>query len=168
MTLDRLNAADRETFVNAIGFAFENSPWIAEAAWEHRPFASLAVLHSSMVSLVTAASSERQIALIVAHPDLAGHLARAGWRTSASATEQDHAGLDQLTADELVHFDRLNSAYHTRFGFPFVICARENNKASIIAALEERLTNDREAESAMALAEIAKIARLRLAGAITA
>lgn len=168
MTLDRLNAADREAFVDAVGFAFENSPWITEAAWERRPFANLSALHSSMVSIVNAAPAERQLALICAHPDLAGHVALEGWLTSHSAAEQAAAGLDQLTADELVHFDRLNGAYRARFEFPFVICAREHSKTSIIAALEGRVANDREREIATALEEIAKIARLRLAGAVHA
>jgi OHCU decarboxylase len=168
MTLDRLNAADREAFVDAIGFAYEDSPWIAEAAWQRRPFANLDALHASMVSIVKGEPAERQLALIAGHPDLAGHVAREGWLSGASAAEQAAAGLDQLTADELIHFDRLNGAYRARFDFPFVICAREHNKTSIIAALEERVKNDRETEIATALDEIAKVARLRLAGAVSA
>ncbi len=161
-----LNAADRAAFVAAVGFAFEDSPWIAAAAWERRPFADLAALHAALVAVVAAAPQERQVALIAAHPDLAGRAAREGRLTAASRGEQAAAGLDRLGPGELARFAAANAAYRARFGFPFVICAREHDSASILAALERRLVNAREAEIAAALAEIAAIARLRLAGAV--
>jgi OHCU decarboxylase len=163
-----LNAADRATFVAAIGFAFEHSPWIAGAAWDRRPFADLDDLHTALVDVVAQASQARQIALIAAHPDLAGRVAREGRLTAPSRDEQAAAGLDRLTAGELARFETANAAYRRRFGFPFVICAREHDTSSILAALERRAGNDREAEIATALEEIAKIARLRLEDAITA
>jgi OHCU decarboxylase len=163
-----LNAADRATFVAAIGFAFEDSPWIAEAAWPRRPFADLGDLHRALTDVVKAASEERQIALIAAHPDLAGRVAREGRLTAASRGEQAAAGLDRLSAAQLARFDAANAAYRARFGFPFVICAREHAQASILAELERRARNGRAAEIATALAEIAKIARLRLEDAIIA
>ena len=163
-----LNAADRATFVAAIGFAFEHSPWIAEAAWERRPFADVDDLHTALADVVSGASGEQQVALIAAHPDLAGRVAREGRLTPASRGEQAAAGLDRLTPEELARFDRANAAYRERFGFPFVICAREHGKASILAELERRAGNDRDAEIETALAEIAKIARLRLEDAVTA
>ncbi|MDB5073109.1 MAG: pucL [Candidatus Eremiobacteraeota bacterium] len=163
-----LNAADRATFVAAIGFAFEHSRWIAEAAWERRPFADVDDLHTALADVVAGASREQQIALIAAHPDLAGRVAREGRLTPASRGEQAAAGLDRLTAEELARFDRANAAYRERFGFPFVICAREHGKASILGELERRAGNDRDAEIETALAEIAKIARLRLEDAVTA
>lgn len=163
-----LNAADRATFVAATGFAFEHSPWIAEAAWERRPFADRAALHAALVAVVSAAPERRRVALIAAHPDLAGRVAREGRLTAASRGEQAAAGLDRLTADERARFDAANAAYRARFGFPFVICAREHDKASILAALERRARNERAAEIAAALDEIAKIARLRLEDAVTA
>ena len=163
-----LNTADRATFVAAVGFAFEDSPWIAEAAWERRPFASLADLHAAMAGVVERAPEERRVALIAAHPDLAGRVAREGRLTAASRGEQAAAGLDGLTPEELARFDTANAAYRARFGFPFVICAREHDKASILAALERRAGNGREIEIRTALAEIAKIARLRLEDALTA
>lgn len=162
-----LNAADRAAFVAAVGFAFEHSPWIAEAAWERRPFADLAALHAAMAGVVAAAPAERQIALIAAHPDLAGRVAREGRLTAASRGEQAAAGLDRLTPEQRARFDAANAAYRARFGFPFVICAREHDTASILAALEHRASASREDEIATALAEIAKIARLRLAGAVS-
>jgi OHCU decarboxylase len=163
-----LNAADRATFVAAIGFAFEDSPWIAEAAWARRPFANLDDLHAALTGVVANAPEDRQVALIAAHPDLAGRVARDGRLTAASRGEQAAAGLDRLTAADVARFDAANGAYRARFGFPFVICAREHDQTSILGALERRATNDRAAEIATALGEIAKIARLRLEDAVTA
>jgi len=162
-----LNAADRAAFVAAVGFAFEHSPWIAEAAWERRPFADLAALHAAMTDAVAAAPEERRIGLIAAHPDLAGRVAREGRLTPASRGEQAAAGLDRLTPEQHARFDAANAAYRARFGFPFVICAREHDTASILAALERRAAAERGDEIATALAEIAKIARLRLADAVS-
>lgn len=162
-----LNAADRATFVAAIGFAFEHSPWVAEAAWQRRPFQSLGALHAALNDVIASAPEERQTALIAAHPDLAGRVAREGRLTAASRGEQTAAGLDRLTTAELARFDAANAAYRARFGFPFVICAREHDQASILAALERRASNDRAGEIATALGEIAKIARLRLEDAVT-
>jgi 2-oxo-4-hydroxy-4-carboxy-5-ureidoimidazoline decarboxylase len=106
------------------------------------------------------------VALIAAHPDLAGRVAREGRLTPASRGEQAVAGLDRLTSAETARFDAANARYRERFGFPFVICVREHDKASILAALESRGAHDRAAEIATALAEIAKIARLRLEDAV--
>jgi 2-oxo-4-hydroxy-4-carboxy-5-ureidoimidazoline decarboxylase len=167
-SLAALNAADRATFVAAVGFAFEHSPWIAEAGWERRPFADLDALHAALVGTVAAASEARKLALIAAHPDLAGRVAREGRLTAASRGEQAAAGLDRLDPAELARFETANAAYRARFGFPFVICAREHDKASILAALERRATRERAAEIATALDEIAKIARLRLEDALSA
>ncbi len=150
----------------AIGFAFEDSPWIARAAAVRRPFASMEALHAAMVAIVAAAPSPAQVALIAAHPDLAGRVAREGRLTAASRAEQAAAGLDALTPEEIARFDADNRAYRAKFGFPFVICAREHDKASILAALERRVQNARADEIATALGEIAKIARLRLEEAV--
>ena len=167
MTVAQLNAADREQFTASIGFAFENSPWIARAAWDRRPFADVDDVLRAMAGVLEAASDEQRVALIAAHPDLAGRVAREGRLTAASRHEQSAAGLDRLTAQELTLFDELNTAYRDRFGFPFVICAREQTTASILRALERRARNSREAEIETALSEIEKIARLRLKDAVT-
>jgi len=161
-TIDYLNACSVDAFVAEIGFAFEDSPWIARSAAERRPFADRAALHAAMVAVVAGASAEAQVALIAAHPDLAGRVAREGRLTAASAAEQTGAGLGTLTPAEIASFDADNAAYRARFGFPFVICARENTKASILAALARRRENDRTTEIATAVHEIAKIARLRI------
>jgi len=165
-TLENLNAASEDDFVAAVGFAFEDSPWIARAAAAKRPYADLTALHAGMVAVVDAAPAEAQVALIAAHPDLAGRVAREGRLTAASQAEQATAGLGALTPDEIARFDADNAAYRARFGFPFVICAREHDKTSILAELRRRGGNDRSAEIATALAEIAKIAALRLEGLI--
>jgi 2-oxo-4-hydroxy-4-carboxy-5-ureidoimidazoline decarboxylase len=166
VTIAELNAAGKSSFVDSVGFAFESSPWIAEAAWERRPFASLEALLACMNAVVRESSEERRVALIAAHPDLAGRVAREGRLTPASRDEQAAAGLNRLSPEEIARFDALNSLYRARFGFPFVICARENTKDSILDALERRSQKPREAEIATALDEIAKIARLRLSEVI--
>ena len=165
-TVDYLNTCPADAFVAEIGFAFEDSPWIARSAAERRPFADRAALHAAMVDVIERASDEAKVALIRAHPDLAGRVAREGRLTAASAAEQAGAGLDALSPAEIARFDADNGAYRERFGFPFVICARENTKASILAALARRRTNERSVEIATALAEIAKIARLRIEDAV--
>ena len=167
VTIAQLNALDADAFVAAVGSAFEHSPWIARAAWERRPFESIGALHRAMTGVVEQAPLEQRIALIAAHPDLAGRVAREGRLTAASTREQRSAGLDQLTPDEIARFETLNGAYRQRFGFPFVICAREHTKQSILSALEKRAGNDREGEIRTAIGEISKIARLRLMEALS-
>jgi 2-oxo-4-hydroxy-4-carboxy-5-ureidoimidazoline decarboxylase len=154
--------SDRDAFVARYGTLFEHSPWIAEAAWEQGPFDSPEALHAAMVAVVRRAPRDAQVALIRAHPDLAGRAAIAGELTADSTREQASAGLDRLTPQEYADFTAVNTAYRERFGFPFVICAREHDKASILAAARERLAHDGDEEVEVALGEIAKIARLRL------
>jgi OHCU decarboxylase len=162
ISLEALNRLSREEFAARLGHIFEHSPWVAEAAWAGRPFASVAALHRAMVEAMYAAGEERHVALIAAHPDLVGRAALAGTLTPDSTREQTAAGLGALSPDEVARFGELNGAYRTRFGFPFVICARENKKAAILAGFEVRLGNTREQEIATALGEIAKIAWYRL------
>lgn len=161
-TLAALNSADQAAFTAALGHLFEHSPWVAEETWTRRPFAGAEALHAALCATMRAAPRERQLALIRAHPDLAGRLARQRRLTADSAREQAGAGLDRLTDAELAEFNRQNEAYRAKFGFPFIICARLNAKDSIRAAMRTRLGNTPEAEFATALAEIEKIARLRL------
>jgi OHCU decarboxylase len=154
--------SDRDAFVARYGGLFEHSPWVAEAAWDAGPFADDEALLAAMVAAVERAPRERRLVLIRAHPDLAGRAAVAGELTADSAREQSAAGLDRLTPDEYAAFTTTNAAYRERHGFPFVICAREHDKTSILAAAAQRLDHDTESEIGVALAEIAKIARLRL------
>jgi 2-oxo-4-hydroxy-4-carboxy-5-ureidoimidazoline decarboxylase len=161
-TIAALNGLDRDAFVAAVGHVFEHSPWIAAAAWARRPFATTHELHRELCAVVEGAGEERQLALIRAHPDLAGRVALAAGLTAESAREQAAAGLTALTAAELERFTGLNEAYKARFSFPFVICARQNKRDAILAAFPLRLANSREEEIRTALAEIGKIAWLRL------
>ena len=153
---------DRDAFVARFGGVFEDSPWIAAAAWDARPFERVAELHAAMVAVVDAAPRERRLALIRAHPELAGKAAIAGTLTAESTREQAAAGLDRLTPQQHADVLALTAAYRERFSFPFVVCAREHTADSIIATARARLDHDVEAEDRTALAEIAKIAALRL------
>ncbi len=167
VTLDQLNAGDCAAFTAALGHLFEHSPWVAEETWPERPFRDRAQLHVALCARMRAAPRERQLALIRAHPDLAGRLARQRQLTAESTREQASAGLDRLTDDELATFVRLNAAYTEKFGFPFIICARLNAKDAIVQAMRRRVENDPAAEFDAALAEIAKIAQLRLADTLS-
>ncbi|HMD61626.1 MAG TPA: 2-oxo-4-hydroxy-4-carboxy-5-ureidoimidazoline decarboxylase [Opitutaceae bacterium] len=165
-SLADLNSCDRGAFVAALGHLFEHSPWVADETFEKRPFKDRESLHGALCATMASATAERQLALVRAHPDLAGRLAKAGGLTRSSSREQSAAGLDRLTASEEEEIGRLNAAYAARFGFPFVICARLNAKDAILAAMRSRVRNTPEAELSTALGEIAKIARLRLNEAI--
>jgi 2-oxo-4-hydroxy-4-carboxy-5-ureidoimidazoline decarboxylase len=139
---------------------FEHSPWV-EARAAARP--SSGDRHADLMAVVHAAAPEEQLALIRAHPELAGKAAIDGSLTEASAAEQASAGLDRLTEAEFGRFHALNAAYGDKFGFPFIICVRLTDKAGILGAMERRLANSREAELATAIEEIGNIVRLRLA-----
>ena len=115
-SLSAINAADRATFVAALGAVFESSSWVAEAAWASRPFASVDALHTAMAEAVGRADEATRLALVRAHPDLAGKAARAGALTDYSTREQAGAGLDRLTDEEYERFHALNDAYKARFG----------------------------------------------------
>ena len=160
MTISQINALPREEFVRVVGPVFEHSPWIAERT--QGPFADRDTLHARLVATTDAATIEEKLSLIRAHPDLVGRLAREGKLTRESTGEQAAAGLNTLTDDEVRAFETYNAAYRDKFGFPFVICARENKKDAILAAFPVRLQNDAAQEIRTALAEIYKIARLRL------
>ena len=158
MTLADLNAMDRPAFRDAVGWVFEHSPWVAERAWQHRPFATLESLHAAMAVAVAEASSAEQLSLIRAHPDL-GARAR---MSAASEGEQAGAGLDRLTPAEFDRLHRLNAAYREKFGFPFIYAVKGAGKHDILAALEIRLAAEPAAERAAALAQIYRIAQFRL------
>jgi len=161
--LDDLNAMDRERFVGALGWIFEHSPWVAERAWESRPFGNIDVLHQAMVAKVAAASREEQLALLRAHPDL-GSRARV---SDASRGEQAGAGLDRLTPEEFAQLSRWNMEYRERFGFPFLFAVKGSTKHDILHALEARRTATPEAEFAEALRQVYRIARFRLESALS-
>lgn len=156
---------DRADFVSRYGSIFEHSPWIAERAWdgEMGPANDTAIgLHFALRTQFRAATTEERLAVLRAHPDLAGKLAAAKRLTADSTAEQASAGLDALTDAERDKFNTLNTAYVDKFGFPFIIAVRDNTKASILAAFEKRIDNSAEAEFAAACAQVERIALLRL------
>ncbi len=162
LTIVSLNEFSRTRFVAALGGIFEHSPWVAEAAWTDAPFADVASLHAAMAQAVRSSPAARQLALLNAHPDLAGKTARANEMTAHSMAEQGDAGLLSLSEAEYAHLTALNDAYRQRFGFPFIIAVRQHDKASLLATFEARLANQRDTEIETALGEVFKITRLRL------
>lgn len=162
MTLNELSMLPQAEFTQTLDAIFEHSPWIPERAWAARPFASVDALHRAMVDVVHQADPAEQLALIVAHPELAGREAAAGTLTNASANEQRGAGLDQCTTEELARLRSLNAAYIERFGFPFVVAVKGRSRHEIMDVMAERLQYDRDREFAISLDQIAQIARFRL------
>ena len=167
ISLELLNAASRETFVAVLGDPFEHASWVAEAAVDRRPFATVADLHESMMDVVLESPRDRQIAFLKRHPDLAGRAARAGAIAPSSVSEQAGLGLDRLSDAEYDSFQRLNDAYLQKFGFPFIVCVRRHTRDSILDQFERRLRHDTAGEFAAALQEIFFITRLRMAAKVT-
>ena len=161
-SLAELNAATREAFVGHLGGVFEHSPWVAERAYDRRPFATREALHAAMVRAVEEAGPERQLALIRAHPELAGRAAVRGEMTDFSKQEQGGSGLLDCSPEEFARLQDLNRRYNEKFGFPFIIAVRGLDRAAIVEAFARRVENTREAEMAEALRQIARIAGLRL------
>lgn len=162
MTTTELNTLDRATFTRFLGGVFEHSPWVAGQAWQRRPFARVEDLHAAMLDAIRDTGRERQLALIRAHPELAGKAMLRRELTPDSDAEQSGAGLDQCSAAELERLHALNAAYVSRFGFPFILAVKGLDRAAIIARFAQRLCNERDEEFAEALAQIARITRLRL------
>ncbi|QBD78746.1 2-oxo-4-hydroxy-4-carboxy-5-ureidoimidazoline decarboxylase [Ktedonosporobacter rubrisoli] len=162
ITLHEMNELDQERFVAALSPLFEGSPWIVTQAWSERPFTSREQLYQVLCKIMYEAPTEQQVELLRSHPDLVGRAALAGTLTPESTGEQAAAGLNRLSPEEIATFNRLNLAYRNRFAFPFVICARENKKESILAGFTTRLKHTREQEISIALGEVAKICYLRL------
>lgn len=163
MTIGELNRMDRAAFVAAVGWIFEHSPWVAERAFDAGPFAGLDALHTSMMDQVERASFAERLALLQAHPDL-GARARL---SKASSAEQAGAGLDSLTPGEFEQLHRLNTAYRTRFGFPFLSAVKGSTKHDILRALQARMEAAPEDEYREALRQVYRIARFRLEDSIT-
>lgn len=155
----------RSDFVARFGGVFEHSPWVAEGAWDQglKPDTDGAAgLHRRMCAVLRSAPADRQRAVLLAHPDLAGRLALAGELTNASTGEQASAGLDKCSAEELARFEALNDAYKAKFGIPFIMAVKGRTRGEILEAFERRLSNDPAAEVAEALKQVERIARLRL------
>jgi OHCU decarboxylase len=162
LSIDQVNQMDRGRFVDTFGRLFQGPPWIAEQAYDARPFENVYDLRKAFHDALFEAPPERQLELIQQYPDLAGVATREGRLATQSVVDQAIAGLDRLNSDEYTSFDELNRAYRDKFGFPLVVAVRENTKETILKSGNARLQNSPAAEQATALVEIAKIANLRL------
>ena len=166
-TLEQLNTMPRDAFEAALSGIFEHSPWVAEKASERRPFASVDALYAAMCEIVAKAGDERQLALINAHPELAGKAAVRGELTAESTREQSGAGLAACSQEEFDKLQRLNRAYRDKFGFPFILAVRGYDRAGIIANFEARVDNARDEELRTSLEQIYRIARFRIDDLVT-
>lgn len=158
-------AMSRAEFMQAFGGVYEHSPWVAEQVWDKgvtEQQATAEGLSTAMQAVIASTEQQRLLALIRAHPDLAGKAAVQGELTMESTLEQAGAGIDQCSAEEFERFQRLNTAYKERFDFPFVMAVKGSHRHKILAAFEERLENDEVTEFKRAIDEVNKIARFRL------
>jgi 2-oxo-4-hydroxy-4-carboxy-5-ureidoimidazoline decarboxylase len=153
---------DQAGFLARFGHLFEHSPWVVQRAHARGPFANAAALHEAFMRVLAEAAPEDQLALLRAHPELADKVAQAQGLTQESASEQASAGLDRLSAEDYARFHALNRAYRDRFGFPFIICVRLHDRASILAAMQSRLDHEPETEFEAALGQVGLIVHLRL------
>lgn len=159
------SSLNRDEFIAAFADIYEHSPWVAEMAYDLGRDADLdqiETLHARMSDILLSADHARQLALINAHPDLAGKAAVQGQLTEASTNEQAGAGIHHCTAEEFQRFTELNDAYKAKFAFPFIMAVKGSNRHQILAAFETRIHNSVETEFACALAQINKIAMFRL------
>ncbi|MEM0896404.1 MAG: 2-oxo-4-hydroxy-4-carboxy-5-ureidoimidazoline decarboxylase [Verrucomicrobiota bacterium] len=162
MHLDEINRISRDEFVRKFGGIYESSAWVAEAVVEQRPFTDTDLFIKTMRTTVDDADEATKLALIRAHPDLAGKLAQRGELTDHSAREQSRLGLDRLEKDEFEEFTDLNTTYRERFGFPFIICVAHVDKPGILSAFRERLHHSPSTERDEALEQIHLIAENRV------
>jgi OHCU decarboxylase len=161
----RVTALTKDAFVERFGGVFEHSPWIAEGAWalELGPAHDTATgLHNAMARIFRGASDDARLAVLNAHPDLAGKIAQAKRLTPESKLEQASAGLDTLTDDARETFTRLNGDYTSKFGFPFIIAVKGLTKDHILDAFKTRIDHDRNTEFSEACRQVERIALLRL------
>jgi OHCU decarboxylase len=162
--LAAVNALGESEFVERFGGVFEHSPWVARRACRERPFASLDALHRAMMRALAEASRDEQLALIRAHPELAGAEAKAGSLTVDSSGEQGRLGFTSLAKEEFQHVTRLNANYRKKFGFPCIVALRLHaTRETVIAEMERRAGNDSDTEMANALEQIGHITQGRLA-----
>ena len=168
MKLAQINALSREAFVAHLGGIFEHSPWVAERAAGARPFADVAALHAAMAAAMRAASHAQQLALLRAHPELAGKAMVTKTLTADSTNEQSRSGLTNCSAEEFAQLQALNAAYNKKFGWPFILAVKHLDRATIIRIFAERLESSAADEFEACLANIEKITRWRLDDQVTA
>ncbi len=167
LSLEQLNRATQGEFALLLDGTYEHSPWIAEQAWAKRPFASLAQLKYALVSVLQEAGREAQVALIRAHPELAGKAMVSKTLTAESTNEQGKAGLTDCTPAEFAHIQQLNTAYNKKFGWPFTLAVRGPrglglDRHAIIRTFERRLAGHPDFELAECIRNIHRIAEIRL------
>lgn len=167
ISIDQLNLLPQAQFIDLLGGVFEHSAWVAERVLVQRPFADIEALHQAMVQVVHTATVAEQLALLRAHPELAGREAQLGELTAASMREQSRAGLNALAPEEMARIVLLNSTYRGRHGFPFIVCVGQHTKDSIFKEFARRADNATPFETQEALAQVAHIARLRLGQLLT-
>nr|WP_315430922.1 2-oxo-4-hydroxy-4-carboxy-5-ureidoimidazoline decarboxylase [uncultured Albidiferax sp.] len=161
-SLEHLNTCAPALFCAALSDVWEHAPWVAQGVVDQRPFATVEALHAAMLGVVAALDEPARVAFYAGHPELAGEDTRRGTMTDASIAEQGTLALARLEPHEAEHWNALNRAYRTRFGFPFILCIRRHTRESALQAFEQRLAHDRATELATTLGEIAAITRLRL------
>jgi chitin deacetylase len=150
---------DLAAWLARFGAVFEHSPWVAEGAWRERPYANVDELHEAMMRVVESAPREKKLALVRAHPELAGGESL----TVDSTSEQGRLGFHRLSRPELETMRRLNRAYRDKFGFPCIVALRLHaNRDSVMREMERRLGNNADAELDTALEQIGHITRGRL------
>ncbi len=168
LTIHDVNALSQDAFMAMFGEIAEHSPWVAEIAAEHRPYADRDAFVTAFADAATGADQSAQLALIRAHPDLAGKAAIRGELTEDSRSEQAGAGLDSLTPAEFARFTDLNEAYKAKFGFPFIFAVKGATKSMILEAFEERINNSPETEFTTALTQVSRIFRFRIEAKVLA
>jgi 2-oxo-4-hydroxy-4-carboxy-5-ureidoimidazoline decarboxylase len=167
ISCSKVNELSAEEFVAAFGDIAEHSPWVAENAASSRPFADRPAMSEAFIDAVFEAGEPEKLALIRAHPDLAGRAAVAGDMAEDSKREQAGAGLDRLTEEEFARFTDLNNRYRENFRFPFILAVKGVDKHGILESFEERIDNDPEAEFANAIRQVAQIIAFRIEERVT-
>ena len=161
--LEEANALGEREFVERFGSVFEHSPWVARRAWRKKPFRSLDALHASMMQALCDAQKEEQLALLRAHPELAGAEAKEGALTADSSSEQGRLGFLRLSREEFEAMQRLNQRYRERHGFPCIVALRLHaTRESVLAEMSRRMGSESQAEFKAALEQIGHITRGRL------
>jgi 2-oxo-4-hydroxy-4-carboxy-5-ureidoimidazoline decarboxylase len=168
MGIDEVNHLDATSFSILFGDVAEHSLWVAESAAHARPYANRDAMIQAFVDTVMRAPRADQLALIRAHPDLAGRAAIAGELTDDSKREQAGAGLGSLTPEEFARFSDLNGLYRQQNGFPFIFAVKGATKQQILDAFEERVKNNHATEFATALTQVCRIFHFRIQGRVKA
>ena len=163
MNIETLNSASQDEFTAVLAEIYEHSSWIPKQAWQNRPFSDVESLHQDMLNIVLNATKEQKLALLRAHPQLAGKEAKDGVLTNASSEEQSSANLNSLSKEEMDEITSLNKQYMDEHGFPFIIAVKNHDKASIFSEFKRRTANLSEEELLTALRQVGLIATFRLA-----